>query len=85
MISGKTTLHAVTQYATERGLEPIQLDYIPDGFAYKSPDITIGAKTHKGEYIAFSPNVSWESPHAIIRAEDEETLLIQFKKHNKYE
>jgi len=56
----KITRANVEQYAKEKGLEPIQIDDLPDGFAWQEPDITIGNQTHKGRIIKFKPLGEWD-------------------------
>ena len=61
----KITRANVETYAKTYGLEPIQIDGIPEGFAWREPDVTIGNKTHKGRIIKFSPLKDWDDPSAI--------------------
>lgn len=56
----KITRANVEQYAKEKGYEPIQIDGIPDGFAWKEPDIGIGDRTHRGRIIKFKPLGEWD-------------------------
>ena len=56
----------VEAYAKTYGLEPIQIDGVPEGFAWREPDVTIGDKTHKGRIIKFKPLYDWADPKAII-------------------
>ncbi len=51
----RLTLQDVLAYVEGRGLTPIEIDGIPDGFAYKYPDVTIGGVTHEGLLIAYIP------------------------------
>lgn len=50
----------VEQYAKEKGLEPIQIDRIPEGFSWQEPDIKIGDKEIKGRIIKFKPLGEWD-------------------------
>lgn len=56
----RVTKANVEEYVKDRGLEPVQVDGIPEGFAFKSPDIEIGGKLHVGQYVAFVPLKHWE-------------------------
>lgn len=49
----------VEKYAQEHGLEPIQIDGVPEGFSFKEPDIQIGKKIIKGRIIKFKPLGYW--------------------------
>ena len=49
----------VDQYAKEKGLEPIQIDGIPEGFSFIEPDIQINGVLHKGRIIKFKPLEEW--------------------------
>lgn len=51
----KITRANVADYAEKHGLEPVQIDGIPEGFSFKEPDITIGDIEHKGRIIRFKP------------------------------
>lgn len=51
----KTTLQSVIREATARGLESVAVDGIPDGFAWRRPDVTIGGTHYEGNYIAYVP------------------------------
>lgn len=55
----KITGANVEKYAKEKGLEPIQIDGIPEGFAWIEPDLFIGFKVHKGRIIKFKPLGDW--------------------------
>jgi hypothetical protein len=61
----KITRANVEVYAKKLGLEPVQIDGIPEGFSFKEPDLTIGDKTHKGRIIKFKPLAEWEDKNAI--------------------
>ena len=49
------TRATVADFAREKGLEPIQIDGIPEGFAWKEPDVTIGDKEIRGRTVIFTP------------------------------
>lgn len=55
----KITRATVEQYAKERGLEPVQIDGVPEGFSWKEPDITLANKTHRGKILKFKPLGEW--------------------------
>lgn len=55
----KVTHYTAQLYAQQNGLEPMQIDSIPEGFSFKVPDITIGGRLHEGDYIAFIPLTEW--------------------------
>lgn len=67
----KITRANVEQYAKEKGLEPIQIDGVPEGFAWKQPDVTISTthepegKLHKGKTLIFKALADWADPKAI--------------------
>lgn len=61
----KWTRASVEKYALENGLEPIQIDGIPEGFSWKEPDITIGGVFHEGKIIKFKPLADWQDENAI--------------------
>jgi len=71
----KATRATVEEYANSKGLEPVQIDSIPEGFSFKEPDITIAGVEHKGQYIAFFPLSEWSS----VKAETIEQLLQGYK------
>lgn len=56
----KITRANVEKYAREQGYHPIEIDGIPEGFAWQSDDITINNKTYKGKIIKFKPLEDWE-------------------------
>ncbi len=47
----KATRHNVEEWAKQKGLDPVQIDGIPEGFAWREPDITIGGVEHKGRIL----------------------------------
>lgn len=69
----KWTRANVESWTNERGLEPVQIDGIPEGFSFKEPDITINGEDHTGSYIAYIP-LSEESVYAV----SEEDLLVAY-------
>lgn len=56
----KITRANVEKYVKEKGLEPIQIDGIPEGFSWKEPDININRKQIKGRIIKFKPLGEWD-------------------------
>lgn len=61
----KITRANVEEYSRKRGLEPRQIDGIPEGFSFKEPDITIGNSEIKGRIIKFKPLADWQDKDAI--------------------
>ncbi len=51
----KWTRVSVAAYAAVKGLEPVQIDGVPEGFSFIEPDITIGDAIHKGRTVIFKP------------------------------
>lgn len=45
----------VAEYAEKHGLELIQIDGIPEGFAWKEPAITLGYEFYEGRSVIFTP------------------------------
>jgi len=56
----KVTLASVQEKIKNKGLEPVQIDGIPEGFSFKEPSITIGGVYHEGKYTAFIPLKEWD-------------------------
>ncbi len=56
----KITRANVQEYAKQKGLNPIQVDGIPDGFAWKEDDLEISGIIHKGRIIKFTPMEEWD-------------------------
>lgn len=77
----KITHANVAEYAEKNGLEPIQIDGIPEGFSFKEPDVTIGEKEHIGQYVSFAPMKDWDFNQSMIRAETIEELVTVYKKY----
>ncbi len=61
----KITRANVEPYAREKGFERVQIDGIPEGFAWKSPDIEINGQQIQGKIIKFKPLADWEDKDAI--------------------
>ena len=74
----KVTKANIEQYVKNRGLEPIQIDGIPEGFSFKEPDIVIGLKKRKGQYIALVPLKEFEE----IKCSFEGQLLDLYNQKN---
>lgn len=74
----KWTRANVEEWARERGLEPVTIDGIPEGFSFKEPELTIGDEHHAGSYVAYIP-LSDESVYAITQ----EDLLVAFSQKTK--
>lgn len=62
---GKITRASVEEYSKEKGLKPIQIDGIPEGFSWIEPNIRIGDKEHLGRIIKFKPLIDWQDKDAI--------------------
>lgn len=60
----------VAEYAEKHGLEPVQVDGVPEGFSFKKPELQIGENIHTGEYIACIP-----LSDVSVSAETKEELL----------
>lgn len=78
----KITRANVAEYAQKCGLEPVQIDGIPEGFSFKQPGITVGSSFHEGEYIAFVPLREWEDEKSSVRAITVTALQTLFKRSN---
>jgi hypothetical protein len=65
-MTGKITRANVEEYATLKGLELLEVDSIPEGFAWKSPDLWIGKTFYRGKIIKFKPLADWGDKDAII-------------------
>ena len=56
----RITRATVEQYAKEKGLEPIQIDGIPEGFSWvKKNEREIQGLYDYGHYMFFKPNAEW--------------------------
>lgn len=61
------------EHALSKGLEPVQIDGIPEGFSFKEPDLQIGEEIHVGKYVLFQPlGVD------AVRTETQEELLTSY-------
>ncbi len=67
---GKVTRANVEEYAEKKGLQPIQIDGIPDGFAWIEPNININGIEHKGRIIKFKPLANWQDEKVITYDEN---------------
>lgn len=56
----KLTRAYLAQFAKEEGYEPVQVDGIPEGFAFKTPALTIGGVEHPGVYLGYQPLSDFE-------------------------
>lgn len=70
----KHTRVNVEHEAKQKGLEPIQIDGIPEGFSFKAPDVQIGETLHKGQYVAFVPMTE-----SVVWSYDMDKLLEFYK------
>ena len=61
----KITRENVEHHAKLRGLEPIQIDGVPEGFSFQEPDLEIGDQTHKGRIVKFKPLADWQDKDSI--------------------
>lgn len=75
----KLTYAQLKEFAATHGLELVVTDWIPDGFAYKEPDLTIGETEHQGQYVAYIPLSDWE----CVRASSLEDLQTKYKNYGK--
>lgn len=76
----KWTRAYVEEYAKGRGLEPVQIDGIPEGFSFIGPDIQIGDVWHGGYFYAFIPNGDTENKETLIQEKSPFELLEKFNK-----
>lgn len=56
----KITRANLLEYAIRKGLEPIHIDGVPEGFSWKEPDLQIGETFIKGKIINFKPLGDYE-------------------------
>lgn len=61
----KITRANVEEYAKLKGLEPIQIDGIPERFSWVEPDIQVGDTFIKGRIVKFKPMADWQDKNAI--------------------
>lgn len=55
----RVTRANVEKYAQEKGLHPVQINGIPEGFSFIEDPVTIGGLTYVGNYIGFIPLSDW--------------------------
>lgn len=79
---GLVTRVSAEEYAQAQGLEPVQIDGIPEGFSFRAPDIQIGDNHYQGGYVALLPRKNW-STSPIVRAETGRELLNLYNKNVK--
>lgn len=71
----------VEDYAKQNGLEPLQIDGIPEGFSFIEPDVTIGGVDYSGMLVVFVPLKEWND--GVIRTKSLSELLdLYLKKKN---
>lgn len=70
----KWTRALVEQEAQRKGLEPIEVQGIPSPFIYKFPDIQVGERIIKGQYVVYVPMTD-----KVERAYDLDILLDLYK------
>lgn len=75
----KITFANVKDWAEQRGLEPVQIDGIPEGFSFKEPTVTISNKEHIGGYVAYIPFSDWDAVYANSEAD----LQTKYQQHGK--
>lgn len=78
----KVTQDTVEESAKQRGLEPVQVHGIPEGFSFKEPDLTIDSNTYEGHYVAFVPLREWDDERHLVRALSIPALQTLFKRNN---
>lgn len=61
----KITRASAESRADLLGLEPVQIDGIPEGFSFKEPSITIGGSEIPGRIIKYKPMGDWQDEDAI--------------------
>lgn len=80
----KITRENVAEYAQEKGLEPVQIDGVPEGFSFLGPHIKIGNVTHVSNFIGFIPLADWDDPSATIKSKlVHEFTELYYKEMNK--
>lgn len=82
MMMGKVTRVSAEEYAVRHGLDPVQIDGIPEGFSFKTPTKQIGDTFVDSEFIALIPLAYW-SDHHSVKARDEVELVYLYKKQKK--
>lgn len=73
------TAENVRVYAEEAGLEPVQIDGIPEGFSFKYPNVEINNKLIKRGYIAFIPLRDDSHKTARVYGETKKELLTAYE------
>lgn len=76
----KITRASAEEWASKRGYKPVQIDGIPEGFSFRTPDVTIGNSTHFGRFIALVPLAEWDGEDVKCEATTEHHLLELFNK-----
>lgn len=81
----KVTAALAERFGREKGLDPIQVDGVPEGFSFREPDLTIGSLTHKGGYVALIPLASFLSGEEVpmVKSETLGTLVELYKEETK--
>lgn len=70
-----TTLATVKEYTQKAGMEPVQIDGIPEGFSYQMKSMSVSGVQHEGKFIAFIPL----SDDKYVMADTKEELLNKYK------
>lgn len=78
----KVTFASVQEKVKDKGLEPVQIDGIPEGFSFKEPDVQIGDRLHEGKYIAFIPLKEWGNEASEVVSFTVEGLLKVYNEFN---
>ncbi len=66
----KVTRATVEEYATQRGMEPFQIDGVPDGFSWmRRADTSIGDRKIPGYLMVFIGNREWTNERAFAKTE----------------
>lgn len=81
-MTGKVTRASVEAFAQQEGLEPIQIDGIPEGFSFKESDVKIGNSVHPGRFTAFIPLKRWEDEISQVWGLSEEGLLKVYREYS---
>lgn len=76
----KITRANVEEYAKSKGLEPIQIDGIPEGFSFVENPIQIGDVIHIGSFVVFKPLADWSDSNSIIKTKLVHELVPAFIK-----
>lgn len=62
---GKVTRASVEEYVKDKGLSPVQIDGIPEGFSFRESELMIGDIVHKGRIVKFKPLADFSDKDAI--------------------